>query len=286
MLLNRVESALFSPNRRTAWASRGALILAGALLAALLVAVAGPLYGVAAAGALLAAALMLSDVRWGLVAVFLVIGFLPFATLPFKIGFTPTFLNLAVLAVYFVWIMRIATRRDRDLVGTPLGPAVLLFLLMAFFAFAQGLRFSRPTMTTIRNFAELALAISFFFALVNVLRTRADVFFFSRLIMLAGVTAAAIAVVFYVIPSTATIRILDALGRFGYPGGAGALRYIEDSAENPMRAIGTMVDPNVLGGFLILIVGFTIPQLVNPAPLFRRVARRGLPCRRTSRARI
>jgi len=67
-----------------------------------------------------------------------------------------------------------------------------------------------------------------------------------------------------------TIRILDALGRFGYPGGAGALRYIEDSADNPMRAIGTMVDPNVLGGFLILVTGFTAPQLVTPAPLFRR----------------
>jgi polysaccharide biosynthesis protein PslJ len=37
-----------------------------------------------------------------------------------------------------------------------------------------------------------------------------------------------------------------------------------------MRAIGTMVDPNVLGGFLILITGFTLPQLVSPQPLFRR----------------
>ena len=58
--------------------------------------------------------------------------------------------------------------------------------------------------------------------------------------------------------------------RFNYPGGAGALRYIEDNAENPMRAIGTMVDPNVLGGFLILITGLTLPQLVSPQPLFRR----------------
>jgi O-antigen ligase len=270
MLLNRVERVLFNADPRIAWAGRAALIVGGALLAALLVSIAGPLYGAAAALVAVAALLMLSDARWGLIAVFAVIGFLPFATLPFKIGFTPTFLNLAVLAVYFVWIMRIATRRDRAVLGTSIGPAVLLFLLMAFFAFAQGLRFSRPTMTTIRNFAELALAIAFFFALVNILRTRADVFFFSRLIMLAGAVAAAIAVVFYVIPETLTIRILDALGRFGYPGGAGALRYIEDSAENPMRAIGTMVDPNVLGGFLILIIAFTAPQLVTPAPLLRR----------------
>ena len=39
-------------------------------------------------------------------------GLLPFATLPFKIGFTPTFLDLVLLALYFVWIMRLATRRQ------------------------------------------------------------------------------------------------------------------------------------------------------------------------------
>ena len=219
---------------------------------------------------LLFAVLILSDIRWGMVALFAVIAFLPFATLPFKLGFTPTFLNLAIIAVYFVWIMRIVTRRDRELMGSSIGPAVLLFLLVAFFAFANGLRFSRPTMTTIRNFAELVLAISFFFVLVNTLRTQRDAEFFARLIMLAGAVAAAIAIAFYVIPDTMTIRILDALGRFGYPGGAGALRYIEDSPENPMRAIGTMVDPNVLGGFLILTIGLTLPQLVSPNPLFRR----------------
>ncbi|MGE5603742.1 MAG: O-antigen ligase family protein [Nitrososphaerales archaeon] len=261
---------MFSPDRHVAVLAHAALILLGAFVAALLIAVAGPLYGAAAVGALLFAVLMLSDVRWGLVAVFAVIGFLPFATLPFKIGFTPTFLDLALVAVYFVWIMRIATRRDRDITGASLGVAVLLFLLVAFFAFANGLRFSRPTMTTVRNFAELILAISFFFVIVNTLHTRRDAEFFGRLIMLAGAVGAAIAVVFYVIPQATTIRILDALGRFGYPGGAGALRYIEDNTENPMRAIGTMVDPNVLGGFMILTIGLTLPQLVSPSPLFRR----------------
>ncbi len=141
---------------------------------------------------------------------------------------------------------------------------------MAIFSFANGLRYSRPTSTTIRNFAELLLAIGFFFVLVNTLRRRADLDLLARLIMLAGGAAAAIAVIFYVIPETWTIRVLDALARFNYPGGAGALRYIEDDPANPMRAIGTMIDPNVLGGFLILVASLTAPQVVGPTPLFPR----------------
>ena len=172
--LAQIESLFFSPDPRVALTSRAALLLTGAAVAALLVAVAGPIYGVVALVALIGGLLMLRDLRWGLVALFLVIGLLPFAALPFKVGFTPTFLDLALMALFFVWIMRIATRRQRDLIGSPIGALVLGFLLLAIFAFANGLRYSRPSMTTIRNFAELALAVTLFFLLVNSLRTEAD----------------------------------------------------------------------------------------------------------------
>ncbi len=233
-------------------------------------AVAGPIYGVVALVALIGGLLMLRDLRWGLVALFLVIGLLPFAALPFKVGFTPTFLDLALMALFFVWIMRIATRRQRELVGSPIGALVLGFVLMAVFAFANGLRYSRPSMTTVRNFAELALAVTLFFLLVNSLRTEEDISLVARLIMVAGAVAAGIAVIFYVIPQSWTVRVLDGLARFNYPGGYGALRFIEDSPDNAMRAIGTMVDPNVLGGFLALVALLTAPQLVSVHPLFRR----------------
>ena len=268
--LARIESIFFSPDPRVAMISRAALLLAGAAVAALLVVAAGPIYAVAFLMATVGGLLMLRDLRWGLVALFAVIGLLPFAALPFKVGFTPTFLDIVLLTLFFVWIVRLATRRQRDLIGTPIGVLVLGFLLLALFAFANGLRYSRPTTTTIRNFAELALAVTFFFLLVNNLRSEADIDLVARLIIVAGAAAATIAVIFYVIPQAWTVRVLDGLARFNYPGGAGALRYIEDDPANPMRAIGTMVDPNVLGGFLVLIALLTAPQFVSSQPLFRR----------------
>ncbi len=270
LALSRLESAFFSPDHRVAAVTRAGLVFLGALAVALLVMLLGPIYAPALVVVAIAGLLILRDIRWGLAALFGVIGLLPFAALPFKIGFTPTFLDVALLAIYLVWILRVATRRDREIISTPLGAAVFIFLLTAVFSFASGLRYSRPTSTTIRNFAELLLAISFFFVLVNTLRSRADVNLLARLVMLAGAAAAAIAILFYVIPQAWTIRILDALARFNYPGGAGALRYIEDDSANPMRAIGTMVDPNVIGGFLILVACLTAPQVVSSAPLFRR----------------
>jgi O-antigen ligase len=270
MALTRLESILFSPNPRTAALGLAALIGAGGLLATLLVAAAGPIYALAAFFVVVGGLLVLRDLRWGLAALIAVIGLLPFAALPFKLGFTPTFLDVTLLAVYFVWIVRIATRRHRELVGTPLGAPILAFLLLAVFAFANGLQYNQPTSTTVRNYAELALAILFFFVLVNTLRTQANLDLLTRLIILAGAGAAALAVLFYFIPPAWTVRVLDALARFNYPGGYGALRYIEDDPANPMRAIGTMVDPNVLGGFMILVTALTLPQLVSPQPLFRR----------------
>jgi O-antigen ligase len=174
------------------------------------------------------------------------------------------------LVLFFVWIMRIATGKHGDLVGTNLGVAVLVFAALAVFGFANGMRYGQPTVTAVRNFAELLLSILFFFLLVNNLRSQRDLDWITSLIILAGAAAAAISIIFYVIPEAATVRVLDALARLNYPGGYGALRYIEDSPDNPMRAIGTMIDPNVLGGFMILVAALTTPQVVSAAPIFRR----------------
>jgi O-antigen ligase len=52
-----------------------------------------------------------------------------------------------------------------------------------------------------------------------------------------------------------------------YPSGWGVLWFIEDNPSLPMRAISTSVNPNVLGGLLILVVTLTTPQLFARRPL-------------------
>ncbi len=63
--------------------------------------------------------------------------------------------------------------------------------------------------------------------------------------------------------------MLNILSRVGYPGGW-IIRYIEENPALSERAIGTSVDPNVLGGLLLMMGALAGPQLVAAKPLFSR----------------
>jgi polysaccharide biosynthesis protein PslJ len=269
-LISRLQTLLFHPSRCVATASLAALLLGSAGLTALVVAILGPMLAIAAGLGLLAAYLALRSPRWGLTFVILVVALLPFATFPVRIGFKPTFLDAALAAFVFVWAVGLLTGRDRRFVGSPMGLAVAIFLLLALFAFALGAANARPSVTTIRRFAEIAAGILLFFVVINVIRQQEDLEWAGRVLMLAGAGSALIGVVFYLIPEEWTVRIFNALGRLDYPGGYGALRYIEDDPDNAMRAIGTAIDPNTFGGMLILFSALLAPQLFAPRPLFRR----------------
>ncbi|MFZ2488425.1 MAG: O-antigen ligase family protein [Anaerolineae bacterium] len=269
-LITRLQYALFHPQPRTANAAVAALLLAAAVAVAIIVALLGPLLGIAAGLGILAAYLALRSPRWGLTFVILVVALLPFATFPFRIGFKPTFLDAALAAFVFVWLVGLLTGRERHFVGSPIGVFVAIFLFLALFAFALGATNARPSVTTIRRFAEIAGGILIFFVIINVIRTQADLEWIGRVLMLAGAGAALIGIVFYVLPEEVTVRILNALARFDYPGGFGALRYVEDDTEQAMRAIGTAIDPNTFGGMLILFSALLTPQLFAPRPLLRR----------------
>ena len=269
-LISHLQHSLFHPDRRMANVALGALLVASAAGVAVIVAILGPLLAIAAALGLVAGYLALRSPRWGLTFVILVACLLPFATFPFRLGFKPTFLDAALAAFVFVWAVGLLTGRERRFVGSPMALPVAMFLLLALFAFALGGANARPSITTIRRFAEILGGILLFFVIINVVREQQDLEWAGKTVMLAGAGAAMIGIIFYVIPQDWTVRVFNALGRFDYPGGAGALRFIEDDPNNPMRAIGTAIDPNTFGGMLLLFAGLTAPQLFTPRPLFRR----------------
>lgn len=271
-LVRRLQHLLFHPNRRVANASLAGLLALAALAAALVVAVVGPVLAVGAGLGLGAAWLALRSPRWGLVFVILVATLLPFAAFPFRLGFKPTFLDAALASFVLVWAVSLATGRERRFVASPMGLPVAVFLFLALFAFALGAANARPSITTVRRFAEVIGGVMLFFVVINVVREQTELEWAGKVLMLAGAGSALIGVIFYVIPETWKVAVFNALTRFDYPGGAGALRYIEDDPANAMRAIGTAIDPNAYGGMLILFSALTLPQLFARRPLFPRWA--------------
>lgn len=265
-----LQRLLFSPSLTVQRMALAGLLLLGALLIALFIGIVGPLLALAAAVALVGGALILADTHWGFVALAGITFALPFASLPIDIGFKPTFLDVALGALIFVWVFKIVIGQERTLIASPLGVLVALFMLLALFSFANGLAHSPANTFLLRRFAEILLGIGLFFVTINAVRAVSELEWVVRWLMLAGFGCAAIAVLLYVLPETATVAVLDRLARFDYPAGAGALRWIEDDPTGTMRAIGTAVDPNVLGGMLILVGGLLAPQLVARRRLFPR----------------
>ncbi len=258
---SRFQSLLVDPDpRRQRWAIFG-LLLSGGLLIGLIIGAAGPLIALALGTVAIGGWLVLRSPLWGLVGIIAISTVLPFATLPFKIGFTPSFLDLAILAAFGVWVLKYALAEETRFEASSIGGVAALFLIMTAFTFALGLQHARPTSNNLRQFMEMVIGITLFFVVYNVVRSRQQLLFLVRALILGGAGAAFLGVLFYVIPQTATVWVLDRLVRFGYPGGLDALRFVNDDPEGLMRAIGTSIDPNVFGGLLIMVGVFTLPQL-------------------------
>ncbi|HUS17417.1 MAG TPA: O-antigen ligase family protein, partial [Chloroflexia bacterium] len=201
-----------------------------------------------------------------------VIIILPFGTLPLKIGFTPTLLELALLLLAGVGLFAQARAADshwRGLVRTPLDGWVLLFLGVISFAFVLGLARDAST-EIIHNYVKLLLAITFFFTAGQVLRTPAAVLTLVRVIVGAGGLAALVGLVLWRLPQATAERLLLLLRPLGYPT-SGVLRFVEDGPGlGQERAIGTSVDPNSFAGLLVVLFALTLTQLLGRRPLFPR----------------
>jgi O-antigen ligase len=253
---------------------RVALML-GALLALIggvvgvMLALTGPIITVALLAALLLAVWALTNLEigtWGMVAV---IALLPLGTLPFKIVLTPTFLDLAMGGVFAVYLMQWMTGQRRRLVTTPLHTLILAFMLLVTFNFVMGLRYAGLTSTLLRFFAELLLSITLALLLVDMLRAPEQLKRLALVLMVAGTASALLGIILYVMPDALAESVLVRLSVFGYPDG-GVISYIESLPWLPERAISTWVEPNRLGGFLVIVAALIAPQLGTRYPVVRK----------------
>lgn len=227
----------------------------------------GPLLTIIMLVVLAAALWVISDLEYALWSIIGVIALLPFATLPFKIVITPSFLNLAMGAFLFLYVMQWMTGERRRLETTPVHPLLILFVVLSLFSFVMGLRHAGLTSRSLRVFAELMLSMTFALILVDVLKNERMLKRFARILILAGVAAALIGIVLWVMPDRLAEAVLIRLSVIGYPSG-GVIRYVEQNPELPERAIGTAVNPNSMGGFLVMVAALAAPQMVSNEPLF------------------
>jgi len=267
---DRLQAIFVSDKRRIAAPAVVALCLGAGTIGGWLIAYLTPLLTAALVIALVGGMMMLRSTQFGFAALIGIACLLPFAALPIKIGFTPTFLNLVLAVLFAVWLARLVTGQQKEFVTSPLALPIVIFLFLAFVSFVAGLAHASPTPNAVRRFAEIILGIALFFVTVNCVRTREELEQLVLVIILAGFGAALIGVVLYFLPPALTVRLLSALRIFDYPAGWGVLRFIRDDPLLRMRAIGTSVDPNILGGLLILVASLTVPQLYTRRPLLKR----------------
>ncbi len=230
----------------------------------------GVLPVIALLGALAAALWMVYDIEVAYLGVIGVITLLPFASLPFSIGFKPTFLDLTLVGLFVVWLLPYLLGEEQRFEATPLGALVLVFAVMAVGTFVAGLGHAALTVTLIRRFAETLLSLALFYLVVNTVRDVGRLGRLMRWLILGATGAAALGIILYFLPDLLTIRILSALGRLGYPTGTGVLRYIRDDPSLMQRATSTSIDPNVLGSLLNVAIAMAVPQLFAKRPLLPR----------------
>jgi len=244
----------------------GAAVGLSTLVVGGLVGLAGPLIAVGVIVAVAVALWALTNLEIGLWGAIGIITLLPFAAVPFKLVFTPTFLDLAVGGTFLVYLMQWMTGRRRRLTLTPAHGPIFVFLALAIFSFVAGIPNGPLTPNQLRQFAELLINIALCFVVVDYLDDWQKFNHLARVILLGGTAAAAIGIGLYLLPPDTANRLLSALAVFGYPGGA-VLRYIEDDPANAQRAIGTAVDPNFLGGVLATIGGLLALQVLSNKPV-------------------
>jgi len=202
----------------------------------------------------------------GVIAFVAVAALLPFAVLPIRVVFAPTLIDVAITVLLISWLVRVL-HRDERLETTHLDQLLLLFVGLAVVSLILGMAQSAISSETLRLFLKLVNSMLLFFGVVQVVRSERQVGVVLRTLMLGGAMAAAVAVVLYVLPADMTLAALASLDVLGYPT-ADILRPV--AGTETLRATGTSVDPNILGGLLMLVGVMLVAQGLARSPLLPR----------------
>ncbi|MBI5931276.1 MAG: O-antigen ligase family protein [Chloroflexi bacterium] len=238
----------------------------GGLLALLLI-LEGPVIAIGLILAAMIGLVGLSNLDASLALVLILTGLLPFGTLPFKIAITPSLIDAALGLFIVVYLFQWMTGRRHDLQTTPVHGVIVLFILLMVFAFVLGMPNGTLTPGILRRFLGLMANVGLSLILVDVVRRAETLRRLALTFMVIGAVAGVVGSVLWILNDAAANVILNRLVRIGYPGGD-VLRYREDSVQIlGERAIGTWVDPNAFGGFLMMVGALIAPQLLARRPL-------------------
>jgi len=246
------------------------LVLAGSLIG-FLVTVVNPLLLLAAAIGAPLGIWLVSRVERALFALIVVIGVLPRFALPIRLGFTPTFLDLAMVGLIAAWARHQFSRSpDMPLRHTPVNGPLAALVTIALITFIVGLPNGALTPLVVRRFAELLFSLLSIAIIVAITVNPAFQSRVTRWMLLVGAVSAGLGIALYIIPDELAIRLLSALRPFGYPSGSDVLRFIRDDPALTQRATGLWIDPNAYGGYLLVAGVLGLPQLFAPKPTVAR----------------
>ncbi|MGJ3240550.1 MAG: O-antigen ligase family protein, partial [Anaerolineae bacterium] len=234
----------------------------------LLLVTAGPLLTILVIVGLLAGLYVMTDVAPTLYGTMIILVLLPFGTFPYKIGITPTLLDLTLGAFVLVYVIQWVTGKRRGLALLQPHIFIAIYLMWLVFAFMLGLRYGSPTTTILRQFAETLLSISMAFVLVDLLTNTQMLRRLVWVIVILVGLQALMSIGLYVLNDEFASQLLNYLVRLGYPEGF-VIRYIESTPELGERAIGTWIDPNTLGGLLATGAVIIAPQIFSRQPVLK-----------------
>ncbi len=267
-----VPHPTYRPRRliTTTWVALGIALALGLAIGAAVTFV-SPFLVVGALLVCLAAPLLLSSTRVGLLAVIGVITLLPFAVIPLRIGVQATLLDATLGTLLIVWTLGSLNRRERPiLTSTGFWLACFLVVIVAAFVLATG----RPSFDELtRRVIKLMASLALLFVVINEVRRLDEVRLYARILVASASVASVLAIAVWLLPQRWQIPVLSSLGVLGYPTGDGVIRFLpgpNDTYTETIRAVGTSIDPNVLGGMLMMAAALTAAHLFGRRPLAPR----------------